>query len=161
MRRRGDRMVIECGAALPPRCFVSGQPTDLAVDVDHVWQPQWVYLLLLPGLLPYFFASPFLSRKLHLRVPIARDIYRGHLKKVTVGFAMVVAGILVAASAALLGNLIPSLYSFIAIGILVGIAGIFVASRQPIRLQVESLQSDVLVLRGVHPACLNGLADEW
>lgn len=162
--RDRQRLVIHSGAALPPRCFVSGQKTRHAVEVRQRWQPRWVYLFLLPGILPYYFVSPHYTRYVTLKVPIAEQLLAAHLRMVWSGlFLLGMCGLM--ALVAFLLTPFPQLsHSFMPLTYLptavLALIGFLLASSPPSRLDIEHMDESWLILRGVHPNCLESLP-EW
>lgn len=156
--RDGGRLMIRNGAEFPPVCFLTGVPTKRSVVVQHIWQPLWVYFLLFPLIFPYFLVSPFLHRKVTLELPLAEPLYRVHQAKVHRGVKLLTIGI------ALFGVwlIIPALMRFPS-GLVMGasivciLTGLILASRQPLRLSVERIQGDTLVLTDVNELFLQQL----
>lgn len=146
--------MIRSGAALPNRCFVTGLKTDKSVEAREVWQPAWVYLLLLPGLFPYFVASPFLSRVVTLRVPLEAGRYARHLRNVNIGFAMILIGVSLTIAGVGIDRLPLGFTLLLPIGIALTVFGFFLSSHSPVTLNIVSLDGDLLTLRHVHADCL-------
>lgn len=162
--RDRQRLVIRSGAALPPRCFVSGQKTRRAVEVRQRWQPRWVYLFLLPGILPYYFVSPHYTRFVTLKVPIAESLLATHLRMVWSGlFLLGMCGLAALVTFLLTPypqpgfSFVPLTYTPTAV---LALIGFLLASSPPLRLDIEHMDESWLILRGVHPNCLESLP-EW
>ena len=69
----GDILVVPIhGAQLPPVCPKSGQPTQETLLVKLQWQPQWVYLLLLTGVLPFAIVSLITQKRASILFPMSR-----------------------------------------------------------------------------------------
>ncbi len=153
--RWGDRMVIGNNAELEPICFVTGQPAVHGISMVHYWQPKWVYLSLLPGLLPYIVVSPMFCRTIRLKVPVSGVAYQRHNNVVN-------RGMIVFAVALILAFLSIFLQSspFFAAACLVGVPSIFMTSRPLVKLSVVKVTDHVLILRNVNAACLAPLP-EW
>ena len=154
--RDGNKLIIYDGAALPKRCFVTGEDTNTSVRIKQIWQPDWVTWLLLLGLIPYFLVSPFAHRVIHLRVPVGSEVLAKHRRYFGIGILLIVfAGALFA---------LFTLSSFSTNLILVfaamfGVAGYMFASREPVRLSVVAFNGPMLVLENVHPRCLLAVPD--
>ncbi len=155
--RDRDKMVIGRNAELPPRCFLTGEDTDCSVEIRATWPPAWSLrgLLLHP---PQYF---YTRRDVKLKVPIAQQVFRDHLRltrfasKLTLLFAIaLVVGF---------GQLTLSSFVWLApaCGILfvMVIIGFLFASTDPLQLHVENLTNDTLVLGRIHPRCLENLPD--
>jgi hypothetical protein len=153
-------MVIKFGAAIPRRCFVSGEETTLSIEVVQRIRPAWVYLLLLLGVLPYFLVAPWVSRTVRLRVPVSHGIYQQHLNGINRGFALILIGVLMTIAGAVGGPVFSASSLLLPLGIAVCLVGLFLSSNQPIMLHIASLEGDELVLGNLHPRCLADLPQE-
>lgn len=159
--RQGLDMVIFNGAALPPRCFVTGRDTSESMMIHDSWHPRWLRGLVLFGVFPYFLVAPFLSTRVALRVPLSKKLLSYHLNVVRRGTRLIAIAT-VCFGAWLSFNLIAFtqvLLPLLFLSIIVGTVGFFMASRQPVGLNIVSLNSECLRLRNVHPACLKGLPE--
>lgn len=157
--RMGTRLLLRSGAALPPRCFVTGEPTRESVAIRQVWHPNWVYLLLFAGVLPYFLVSPVVSRHVSLRIPIARSIYAAHMRKVHIGLVLSLIGLTLGIVGGVAGRLVVGTSALVSLGIMLGLLGVFLSSRQPASVHIERLQGDWMILRNIHPHCLADLPE--
>ncbi|MCR9295604.1 MAG: hypothetical protein NXI32_23040 [bacterium] len=157
--RDGDRLLISNGAVLPPICFVSGVPTQTAVDVVFHWQPRWVYGLLLAGIVPYFLISPFVQRKVSLRIPIAKALYRRHASLVLIGARLLFASLLLFGFSVVLLFLANASSWMLLIALVVGFVGALLGSRHAVSLNVISLDHHLLTLGGVHPKVLDSVPE--
>ncbi|GAB5406328.1 MAG: hypothetical protein Aurels2KO_45590 [Aureliella sp.] len=152
VRRDGDLMLVGPDATLAPICFVTGEPALDTVKIDTVWQPAWVYLALLPGLVPYLFVSPWFVQHVSLDVPIGQTVIDAQRRRWQMGLVIIIAFAVAIALAILLGG---SIWMIIAIGIfLFGC----VVGRKPVRLNIAYADKELLILRDVHPACLEDLS---
>jgi hypothetical protein len=58
---------------LPPVCMVCGEPADFRKRKRFSWHPQWVYLLLLVGLLPCVIVALVLTKRMTVHVPLCGE----------------------------------------------------------------------------------------
>lgn len=162
--RQGELLCIANGAALPQRCFVTGQDTEHAIDVKQYWQPGWVYLLALACIVPYLIASPLMGRYVELRVPMSRELIRRHIRTCNLGFRLLLSGVLIGVGGLAMSvwgtRALVSLPIWLSAAVLLVAVGIILASRSPLRLGIVDLQAGVLKLSGVHPRCLEGLPSQ-
>lgn len=157
--RKGRAMLLKSGAALPARCFTSGQPACHTYELNYQLKPVWLYLALIAGVIPYFLLAPFATKKVRLQVPLAKAIYESHRKLVRRGLVLMfiscglsIAGIVGLGWSGSLSLLMP-------LGIILGLTGLFLASRSPVSLSIAKFNEDVLILFGVHPRCLAELPE--
>lgn len=88
---------------LPPVCALTGAPTDDVKKKTFMWQPGWVSVLILAGLLPYLIVSLMMRKQMRVELPMVRDRH-GHwiwrvlvgLSGVTIGFSAIIGGGLLA-----------------------------------------------------------------
>lgn len=160
--RSGSQMIIKSGAALPGRCFITGDVTQISVNVSQLLRPLWLYLLILPGIIPFLVLAPFFGKSIQLKVPISRAILDQHIRYVNVGFVLLVIGTLLAIGGGLAFNLSDVLAIGLPLGILCAYTGFLLSSRPPITLHVVRLSGECLVLSNVHEDVLSELpeADE-
>lgn len=152
VRRDRDLMLVGSGAEFLPICFITGEPASTTVKVDTVWQPPWVYLTMLPGLVPYLFVSPWFVQNISLRIPIGPKVLVRQKRRRIVGCVIAALGLLTCWLAILLGN-----GSLFALSIAASCLGTGVVLRRPVRLSVAYADRDLLILRNVHSACLDPL----
>ena len=152
-------MLLRSGAALPARCFTSGLPACQTYELNYHFRPIWLYILLLAGVIPYFLIAPMATEKVRLKIPLAKAIYDSHQRLVRRGLflmvlscALSVAGMIGVAWSGGLSLLLP-------LGIILGLTGLFLASRSPVSLSIAKFNEDVLILFGVHPRCLEELPE--
>ena len=98
---RITREEIERGL-LPKVCALTGEPTDDTKRHGFLWQPAWVGVLFLAGLLPYVIVSLVLRKTMTVDVPLVREKHGHWLWRVLVGWggilfflALLVAGLVV------------------------------------------------------------------
>jgi hypothetical protein len=160
--REGDRLVIRLGAELPPYCMQTGGPAPYSHPVSQVWQPKWVYLLLIFAVLPYFFLSPFIYRRVELNVPFGMTIYRTHQRWVNVGIILMLTGGLLVFGfvAGTIGQWLSGPIATLLVGgVLLTLIGLQIASSQPIRLKIIKVEEDLVIVEKVHPDYLARLPD--
>ncbi len=158
--RRGEFMVLRFGAAIPPRCFRTGEKTTVSIEVVQKVRPAWVYVSLVAGIAPYFVLAPWFTQTVRLRVPISRELYGRHLRCINLGFALILIGVLVSIAGAVGSPLFSVSSVLLPIGIGVCLVGLFLSSNPPITLHVAALESDMLILGNIHPKCLETLPEE-
>lgn len=153
VRRDGDLMVIGPNAELEPICFVTGELAVTSMDVRAIWQPAWVYLTMIPLLVPYFFVSPWFVQHVSLSVPIGKRIIEKHERSFKIARFAMVLGCAVAVIAFLLNVSILGVIVLECPIVLVAL----IATRSPVSLSVAYADKDILILRNVHPNCLADL----
>lgn len=62
---------------LPPVCALTGVPTEDVKRKGFTWQPQWVGVLILAGLLPYLIVSMMLRKSMAVVLPMVKEKH-GH-----------------------------------------------------------------------------------
>lgn len=156
--RLGDLMVIGNGAELRPRCFVTGEETDASLEINVIWHPGWVYILLFFGIFPYFIVVPFVRRNLRIKVPLSAKLlkaYRAEVKSVTrIGLIALVVSVLGASffvSSPYMA-LQPITYMAIAFAVVCWFVRI-----PPVRLNIVRADNQVVLLSKLPPKCLEGL----
>lgn len=157
--RKGRALLLKSGAALPARCFTSGQPACHIYELNYRLKPVWLYLALIAGVIPYFLLAPYATKRVRLQVPLAKTIYESHRKLVRRGLilmliscALSIAGMFGIGWSGALSLLMP-------IGIILGLTGLFLASRSPVSLSIAKFNEEVLILFGVHPRALQELPE--
>lgn len=70
---------------LPPVCALTGQPTDDVKRKSFLWQPPWVGVLILAGLLPYLIVSLILRKSMAVQLPLVRAKHGHWAWRVAVG----------------------------------------------------------------------------
>jgi uncharacterized membrane protein HdeD (DUF308 family) len=74
----GPTLIVRKGATLPQRCLLCNEPAERYVKKRFRWHSPWMYLLLLAGLLVYFFTAIFVTRQMLLRLPLCARHARRH-----------------------------------------------------------------------------------
>jgi MFS family permease len=154
--RDGNLLYIGNGAALPNRCFRSGELTDLAFPMKQFWQPSWVYWLVFLGVIPYLVASPMVGRYVELHVPLANRFYARHRQLKLFGFSCIVAGLVLLVLS--FYTTTPSMALTLAAAALA--LGFGLTSRRPLHLNIVDFSGDVLVLQDVHPRFLDAVESQ-
>ena len=71
----GDMLVVPLyGAQFPPLCPKTGEPTQTTLLVKLQWQPQWVFALLLLGVLPFAIVSMMMQKRAQILFPMSPRI---------------------------------------------------------------------------------------
>ena len=158
--REGGLLYIRNGAALPNRCFVTGQVTSFSVSIKQFWQPTWIYFLVIPAIVPYLIASPIVGRYVEIDAPLAEPLLQRHRRICRLGFRLLVAG-LVSVTLGFEDLLLPparmEILALEAVGVLLIAAGLVLGSREPLRLNIINFTGELLVLGDVHPDCLDAV----
>jgi hypothetical protein len=160
--REGDQLVIRLGAELPPYCMQTGGPAPYSHPISQIWQPKWVYLLLLFAVVPYFVLSPFIYRRIELMVPFGKTIYRKHQRWVNVGIVLMFTGglLVVGFVAGTMGQWLSGPVAMLLVtGVLLSLVGLQIASSNPIRLNIIKVEEDLVFVNKVHPDYLARLPD--
>lgn len=160
--REGDRLVIRFGAELPAYCMVTGGPAPYSHPISQIWQPRWVYLLLLFGVLPYFVLSPFVHRRVELMVPFGKTIYRKHQRWVNVGIVLIMTGglLVIGFVAGTIGQWLSWPVAMLLVGgVLMALIGLQIASSPPLRLNIVKVEQDLIFVEKVHSDYLAHLPD--
>jgi hypothetical protein len=58
---------------LPPVCMCCGEPATVLRAKNFSWHPDWVYLLLLLGLLPCLIAALIVTKRMRIRAPLCEE----------------------------------------------------------------------------------------
>jgi hypothetical protein len=160
--RDGDRLVIRFGAELPSYCMLTGGPAPYSHPISQIWQPSWVYFLLIFAFVPYFVLSPFLYRRVELLVPFGNAIYRRHQRWVNVGIVLMLVGglMVVGFIASTLGQWISEpVAGLLVLGVFLFLFGMQIASSPPMRLSILKVEGDLIFVDNVHPDYLARLPD--
>jgi hypothetical protein len=62
---------------LPPVCMRCGAPSDLVKSKTFSWNPSWVWVLILCGLLPFLIVALVLTKRMRVRAPLCQA-HAGH-----------------------------------------------------------------------------------
>jgi hypothetical protein len=83
--RQGNLLIVCDDRFLPKYCLWTNEPAFRVLEVEQRWQPIATYALYLLGIFPYFLVSPFVNKKIKLRLPIGRKKYVASLRFFGVG----------------------------------------------------------------------------
>lgn len=161
--RSGDTLIV-CGNALPllRRCLKSGEPATGHHPVSQIWQPKWVYALLLFGLFPYFLVSPFVHYRVSLLVPVGAAILKKHQRRVKFGLILIAGSILGFSTVLLTGMWWYPMTNYIGPAFILGLFGFTIglgfSSASPIKLNIINVDKQTVYLEGVHPLALQAAA---
>jgi hypothetical protein len=142
--------------------MLTGGPAPYSHPVSQIWQPRWVYLLLIFAILPYFILSPFVYRRVELTVPFGKTIYRKHQRWVNVGIVLMLAGglLVVGFVASTIGQWLSEPVAMLLVaGVSLFLGGMQIASSQPMRLNITKVEEDLIFIDDVHPDYLARLPD--
>jgi uncharacterized membrane protein len=64
--RDGSLLVVTPHATLPPRCLYSNERSDNKYSGQIAWHEPWVYILLVAGVIVYFIASLFMTKRMNV-----------------------------------------------------------------------------------------------
>jgi hypothetical protein len=158
--RKGDLLFVENHSALPGYCLWTNEEAEHFIDVEQIWQPKWLYWLLLLGVFPYFFIAPLYRRKTKVRVPMSQSKYSACVRYFWVAIAVMAVGASLLIGSLLLGSIIfsnPQSGLLSVIGFSIASTGFSMAARPFGLLRIADARTNCLVLRGVHPEYLNRL----
>ena len=69
---RLGRFEVERGM-LPQVCMACGAPAAVRKSKKFAWHPQWIYVLLLAGLLPLIIVAAILTKRMTVAAPFCDD----------------------------------------------------------------------------------------
>jgi hypothetical protein len=134
---------------LPAVCAVSGQPTDLQVRTRFETLPDWTWILLLFGVLPFLVALVFATERIPALVPLHQDVLdrrRAHRRR---GWLAGVAGAALLVLGMVADAAVPVWLGLAALGVV--LLSLLGASRAFPRARPDRSGLGVW-LRGVHPS---------
>ena len=149
---------------LPRVCALTGVPTDDVKAKTFLWQPAWVAVLILAGLLPYLIVSMIIRKQMRVELPLVRAKHGHWMWRQLVGvLALFVFVTVMIGSGALAGN--PNterLVGWVALAGLVGfvaaIALFAVLNHLAIRPAV--ITDDDITLVNVHQNFVDALEED-
>lgn len=162
--REGDLLYMPEDCRLPSYCLWTNERAARRLEVEHGWQPQWIYLFLVFGLVPYFFVSPFFHRRVKYRVPMGRAKYRSAMRIVWLGLFLLITGIAMIGGGVVGSSLPFPLFDFPAgmlaavFGFVIALVGFHIASIPIGALRILRVEHKLLVVGGVHPDFLNRIS---
>jgi hypothetical protein len=129
--RAGDVLVLEKRALLPRRCVRCNRPAEVVLRRKLTWHRRAVYLALLINIVVYAIFALLVRKKAEVEVPLCLEHDRARKTWLGVG----VIGLLIAGALCFYGLSGPNLEVLWFVGLLVGIAALFVLVRanQPVR----------------------------
>ena len=137
--------------------MVTGRPADTLVAMTFRWTPDWTWLLLLFGIVPFFIAAHFATVEIPARLPVARDTlgqYGTQRRSVWLGIIAGVALIIAAAA----GQLPVLAWLGLAAWLVAG-AALIVVNLWWVGVAPAQRRGDV-TLRRVHPRFAQELRSE-
>ncbi len=161
--RKGELLFFRDGSKLPPYCLWTNEQATRWVEVEQGWQPRWIYLFLVLGIVPYFFVSPFFHRRLKFRVPMGQSKYSSAMRFVWLGLWLLIIGV-ATIGIGIIGSSILfarfGLGEFLLIcwlGFVAAVLGFNIAAIPIGVLRIVQIENGLFVVRGVHPDFLNRL----
>ena len=150
----GDILVVPIhGTHLPPVCPKSGEPTQDTLLVKLQWQPQWVYLLLFTGVLPFAIVSLITQKRAAILFPMSRRFIERRRNGFIVGLggfflflAMLIGGVALGLDFLSILSPVVFLGSLIYMVVTVNL------------FKVVKISDQFALLRGVHPSYLQHFA---
>ncbi len=150
----GDILVVPIhGAQLPPVCPKSGQPTQETLLVKLQWQPQWVYLLLLTGVLPFAIVSLITQKRASILFPMSR----GAIERRRNGFIVGLGGF-ATFIAMLIGGIAIDVPAIAALSPIVFLGSLIYMVVTVNLFKVVKIDDRFALLRGAHPSYLQHFA---
>jgi hypothetical protein len=163
--RQGGLLVVHDDRDLPKYCLWTNEPAYKIVEVEQRWQPIAVYFLLLLGILPYFLVSPFVNKKIKLRIPIGLKKYKVSLHVFLASLVLMFAGVatIIGYFAIAFTQSIPRDYFATSIiVVLIGFAasylGLVIAASPIGRVSIVKIEKDCVTIKHVHIDYLNRLS---
>ncbi len=152
--REGDLLVLRTGVELPCYCMVTGGAAHYSHPVSQIWQPKWIYLLLLLAVIPYFVLSPFLHQRVELTVPFGKPLYRKHQRWVNFGIVLMLTGglMVIGFVVSAVGHWLSAPVAIMLVGgVFLFLIGLQTASSSPLRLDIIKVEDDLIFVDKVHP----------
>ena len=91
----GDKLIVPQGAALPTNvCVKCGAPASgTPLKKNYYWHPQWIYVLILAGLLIYAIVAMVVRKQQLLYLPLCDEHAARRKRMLLIGWGLFVAGI--------------------------------------------------------------------
>jgi hypothetical protein len=89
---------------LPPVCALTGVPTEDVKRKGFAWQPGWVSILILAGLLPYLIVVLIMRKTMTVGVPLVREKHGHWAWRTLVGLGCILASIALIVAGLALGG---------------------------------------------------------
>jgi hypothetical protein len=145
---------------LPPLCMVCGQPATITRNKKFSWNPGWVYLLLLVGLLPCIIVALIMTRRMRIEAPLC-DVHRNHWSTRNWVTGLSILGYVVFFFAALiffqgeaLGGLLGGSIALFVVWLII------LAIWQATAIRVTEITNHSIVLQGVSRGFVNSVKEE-
>ncbi len=153
---------------LPPVCALTGAPTEDVKRKAFLWQPPWIGVLILAGLLPYLIVSMMMRKTMTVDLPLVREKHGHWVWRALVGTGGVLLGIAVIIAGAVVGAADENARGASPLGgilFVVGLLGFLAALVAWIVLSSTSIRpseitDDEITLVGVHQDFVDALEDE-
>jgi hypothetical protein len=152
------------GFDLPPVCMKCGAPATQFKERTFSWHSQWVYVLLLAGLVPFVIIALVLTKRMRVAVPFC-DAHAGHWWKRNL---FIVGGLLLLIAMLIFGavrsgpggndSLSRALLIAVGIGFLVWIVLAIIVSLTMIR--PTEITANSITLTAVSPAFVDAVEEE-
>lgn len=149
---------------LPPLCALTGVPTEDSKRKAFLWQPGWVAVLILAGLLPYLIVSLVMRKTMTVNLPLVREKHGHWMWRTLVGVGAVLLSIALMVGAGVVGSnrgsdqLSGALFAVGIIGFLVALIVWLVLNGSCIR-PAEITDRDITLV-GVHRNFVDALEDD-
>lgn len=82
--RDGRQFIMRKEVPLPPLCVKCAQPAEEGLKKRLSWHPSWIYLTLLPLLLPYAFVAMSVRQTLTVSLPLCPSCRRKRVRNIAV-----------------------------------------------------------------------------
>ena len=158
----GKSLFMQKDAVLPHFCLWTNAPAVFRDEATYTWQPSFVYLFLVPFIVPYFLVSPFFSRQIKLQIPVGRAHYRRRMFWINFGFGLLATGaisITVGIVAELpLWNYFSEFRAVLILGgLLTALIGVMLSSSPLANISIRGIKNGYIQIANVHPDYLNRL----
>jgi hypothetical protein len=102
--RDGDLLRVIYNERLPSCCVWCARPALNHVRKTFYWHSQWLYLMLLVGILPYLIIALFARQKMELQVPLCDRCFAGWRKRRWIAAVLLLGSIPLGIVVGVLGN---------------------------------------------------------
>jgi hypothetical protein len=146
----GDILVVPIyGAQFPAVCPKTGEPTRDELLVKLNWQPQWVYVLLLLGVVPFAIASMVTQKRATIRFPMSAPV----IARRRIGRIVGIGGFIASIALMIFGGSqdTPVIFLVALLAMLAALIYMVIAVRL---FKVVKITDHFALLRGVHPSFL-------
>jgi hypothetical protein len=119
-------LIMNRQAILPDRCVLCNMPADGGrLGRTYSWMPQWVYLFLLLGLIPFVIVAVILQKRAKLQVGICPVHRSRRIRNILISLAAVFGGIVLMIGGPMFASSNPQADALAIIGVMGGIVVIF------------------------------------